>query len=88
MPDNCYDNHYPCIIHGVGLCDEWPLVAYPNRDFSNADYSANFEENMTICVESYIGEVGGKEGIKLEDQFVVTKDGLKQLSSFPYEIDI
>ena len=88
LPDNCYDNHYPCIIHGVGLCDEWPLVAYPNRDFSNADYSANFEENMTICVESYIGEVGGKEGIKLEDQFVVTKDGLKQLSSFPYEIDI
>ena len=88
LPDNCYDNHYPCIIHGVGLCDEWPLVAYPNRDFSNADYSANFEENMTICVESYVGEVGGKEGIKLEDQFVVTKDGLKQLSSFPYEIDI
>jgi len=88
LPDNCYDNHYPCIIHGVGLCDEWPLVAYPNRDFSNADYSANFEENMTICVESYIGEVGGKEGIKLEDQFVVTKDGLEQLSSFPYEIDI
>ena len=39
-------------------------------------------------VESYIGEVGGKEGIKLEDQFVVTKDGLEQLSSFPYEIDI
>ena len=42
---------------------------------------------MTICVESYIGEVGGKEGIKLEDQFVITKDGLEQLSSFPYEID-
>ena len=85
LPDNCYDNHYPCIIHGVGLCDEWPFVAYPNKDFSNSDYSACFEENMTICVESYIGEVGGKEGIKLEDQFLVTKDGLKQLSSFPYE---
>ena len=50
-----------------------------------AEISACFEENMTICVESYIGEVGGKEGIKLEDQFLVTKDGLKQLSSFPYE---
>ena len=85
LPDNCYDNHYPCIIHGVGLCDEWPFVAYPDKDFSNSDYSAHFEENMTICVESYIGEVGGKEGIKLEDQFLVTKDGLKQLSSFPYE---
>ena len=24
LPDNCYDNHYPCIIHGIGLCDEFP----------------------------------------------------------------
>ena len=85
LPSNCYDNHYPCIIHGIGLCDEWPFVAYPNRDFTNADFSGYFLENMTICVESYIGEVGGKEGVKLEDQFLVTKDGLQQLSSFPYE---
>jgi Xaa-Pro aminopeptidase len=60
-------------------------VSYPNRDFSNADFSGYFLENMTICVESYIGEVGGNEGVKLEDQFLVTKDGLQQLSSFPYE---
>ena len=85
LPSNCYDNHYPCIIHGIGLCDEWPFVAFPNRDFTNADFSGYFLENMTICVESYIGEVGGKEGVKLEDQFLVTKDGLQQLSSFPYE---
>ena len=86
LPDNCYDNHYPCILHGIGLCDEWPLVAYPNSDFSNADYSSYFEENMTVCVESYIGEVGGREDIKLEDQYLVTKEGLKKLSSFPYEL--
>ena len=85
LPDNCYDNHYPCIIHGIGLCDEWPFVAYPNEDFSNADFSSHFEENMTICVESYIGEVGGKEGVKLEDQYRVTSNGLEQLSSFPLE---
>ena len=85
LPDNCYDNHYPCIIHGIGLCDEFPYVAYPNEDFSNADFSGHFEENMTICVETYIGEVGGREGVKLEDQFRVTPNGLEQLSSFPLE---
>ena len=85
LPDNCYDNHYPCIIHGIGLCDEFPFVAYPNKDFSNADFSGHFEENMTICVETYIGEVGGREGVKLEDQFRVTANGLEQLSSFPLE---
>ncbi|GIR64956.1 MAG: hypothetical protein CM15mP70_00630 [Pelagibacteraceae bacterium] len=30
---------------------------------------------MTICVETYIGEVGGKEGVKLEDQYRVTSNG-------------
>ena len=69
----------------MGLCDEWPFVAYPNKDFSNADFSGYFEENMTICVETYIGEVGGREGVKLEDQFRVTKNGLEQLSTFPIE---
>ena len=62
LPDNCYDNHYPCILHGIGLCDEWPLVAYPNSDFSNADYSSYFEENMTVCIESYIGGSWRKRG--------------------------
>ena len=85
LPNNCYDNHYPCMVHGIGLCDEWPLIAYPNEDFSNADFSSHFEENMTICVETYIGEVGGKEGVKLEDQYRVTSNGLEQLSSFPLE---
>ena len=22
LPDNCYDNHYPCQVHGIGMCDE------------------------------------------------------------------
>jgi len=38
---------------------------------------------MVICVESYIGEVGGKEGVKLEDQYLITKNGLKLLTNYP-----
>jgi Xaa-Pro aminopeptidase len=85
LPDNCYDNHYPCQIHGIGMCDEWPFIKYPNKDFSNGDFDSIFEENMILCLESYIGEVGGKEGIKLEDQYLVTKNGLELLSSFPLD---
>ena len=29
------------------------------------------------------GEVGGKEGVKLEDQYLVTKEGLKLLTNHP-----
>ena len=85
LPDNCYDNHYPCQVHGIGMCDEWPFIKYPNKDYSNGDFNSIFEENMTICVESYIGEVGGKEGIKLEDQYLVTNNGLELFSSIPLE---
>ena len=53
------------------------------KDYSNGNFDDFFEENMTISIESYIGEVGGKEGVKLEDQFLITKDDLKQLSNFP-----
>ena len=53
-----------------------------NNYYSNGDYSGVFEENMVICVESYIGEVGGKEGVKLEDQYLITKNGLKLLINY------
>ena len=38
-----------------------------------------------ICLESYIGEEGGKEGVKIEDQYLVTKNGLELLSTFPLD---
>ena len=86
LPDNCFDNHYPCQVHGVGMSDEWPFIAYPNKDYSNGDYDAVFEENMVICVESYIGEKDEKEGAKLEDQYLVTNNGLELLSSIPLNL--
>ena len=45
-----------------------------------------FQENMVVCVESYIGEEGGNEGAKLEDQYLVTKNGLDKLSSLPLDL--
>jgi len=86
LPENCYDNHYPCQVHGLGMCDEWPFIAYPNKDYDNADFSGMFEENMTITIESYIGEVGGKEGVKLEDQYVVTANGFRLMSKIPLNL--
>ena len=40
---------------------------------------------MTICVESYIGEEGGPEGVKLEQQVLITETGIELLSRFPFE---
>ena len=85
LPEKYYNNHYPCQIHGIGMCDEWPFIKYPNDEFSNGDFNSIFQENMMICLESYIGEEGGREGVKIEDQYLVTKNGLELLSTFPLD---
>jgi hypothetical protein len=38
---------------------------------------------MVVCVESFIGEVGGREGVKLEQQVLITADGAVPMSSAP-----
>ena len=43
---------------------------------------------MVLSVESYIGEKGGREGVKLEDEILVTDKGIELLSRFPYEDDL
>jgi Xaa-Pro aminopeptidase len=40
---------------------------------------------MTLCVESYIGAEGGTEGVKLEEQVLITETGVQRLSTFPFE---
>ena len=77
-------NRYSCVAHGVGMCDEWPLVAHV-QDLASSGYDGVLEENMTICIESYIGEEGGIEGMKLEQQVLVTASGCQVLTTFPFE---
>ena len=82
LPEAYYGNRYPCIVHGIGLCDEWPMVKYPTEV---TDEKGQFEKDMTITVESYIGKVGGKEGEKLEQQYLIKENGLELLSHHPLE---
>ena len=42
---------------------------------------------MTLCVEAYFGAVGGHEGVKLEQQLLITGDGAVALSAYPFEED-
>ena len=40
---------------------------------------------MVVSVESYIGEVGGAEGVKLEEEVLITDTGSEVISKFPFE---
>lgn len=75
---------YGCIMHGVGLCDEWPLVCYPDKAVPGSfDYA--LEPGMVLCVEACVGEVGGEFSIKLEDQVLITEDGYENLTTYPFD---
>ena len=87
LPESCLPNRYPVVVHGVGLCDEYPACVYL-EDFERGGYDGRLEAGMTICVESYVGEVGGSEGVKLEQQVLITDSGAKLLSHYPFEDEV
>lgn len=84
VPEEFLASRYSCLIHGVGLIDEYPDIVHP-LDWDEFTWDGVIEENMTLCVESYIGEVGGAEGVKLEEQVLVTENGVQRLTTYPFE---
>ena len=86
IPDEFASHRYGSMMHGVGLADEYPSINH-SLDFAAKGYDGILEEGMTLCVESFIGVEGGKEGVKLEEQVLITRDGIDQLSSYPLEED-
>jgi len=75
---------YSCLAHGVGLCDEYPVAFWKDQP---QVYDARLEANMVMCIESYVGPANGIEGVKLEEQVLLTEDGIEILSSSPLEQD-
>ena len=75
---------YGCMMHGVGLCDEWPLVAYPDQWVEGA-FDYELEAGMVLCVEALVSPDGGDFSIKLEDQVLITEEGYENLSHYPFD---
>ena len=84
LPDKYMKQKYGCLMHGVGLCDEWPLVVYPDR-FQLGAFDYELEAGMTFCVEALISPEGGDFSIKLEDQVLITEDGYENLTKYPHD---
>lgn len=72
------------VVHGIGMCNEYPQVA-PLKWFNQTGYEGVFQAGMTVSVESYIGERGAKEGVKLEEMVRITEDGCELVATFPFE---
>ncbi|WP_339231038.1 Xaa-Pro peptidase family protein [Oceanobacillus sp. FSL K6-2867] len=84
IPKEFFANRYSAIAHGCGFSSEYPYIV-PKADFDERGFDGVIEENMVLSVESYIGAKGGAEGVKLEQEYLVTPEGVVRFSDFPFE---
>ena len=67
----------PC--HGNGTMEgEAPWIE------TNSDYL--LEENMTFCVDIFLGSEKTETGLRMEDVICVTRDGAENLTDYPREL--
>ena len=71
-------------MHGVDLCDEWPLIAYPDQLVDGA-FEYELEAGMVLCVEALVSPEGGDFSIKLEDKVLITEDGFEKLTTYKFD---
>ncbi|MGF6163152.1 Xaa-Pro dipeptidase [Pseudomonas sp. 2725] len=88
LPSRCDETFYSMIAHGVGLCDEAPLIRHAWSLSATGRDNIVVEPGMVFCVESLVALNTGFECVKLEDQILITEKGMEILSSAPFELDL
>ncbi|MEO0493838.1 MAG: Xaa-Pro peptidase family protein [Actinomycetota bacterium] len=84
LPARFEAHRYYLSAHGVGMTGEYPYL-YHAQDFASFGYDGVIEPGMTLCVESFIGGPDTREGVKLEQQVLVTDTGTELLSHYPFD---
>jgi Xaa-Pro aminopeptidase len=87
LPEEFHARQFSMIWHGVGLCGQWPTIV-GRGFFATHGEAGTVMPGMTLCCESYVGAEGGIEGVKLEQQLVVTESGYELLTTFPFEEEL
>jgi Xaa-Pro aminopeptidase len=86
VPEEFQANAYTCVAHAVGMCDEYPQIKHGFR--MENPYDCELEAGMVMCIESYIGAQGERDGVKLEQQVLVTPTGYQLLTNYPFEEEL
>lgn len=84
IPEPYHKHRYYLLAHGTGMTGEYPYILYVD-DFRAGGYDGLIEPNMVLSVESFIGAEAGGEGVKLEQQVLITETGCELMSHFPFE---
>ncbi|MEO1194345.1 MAG: Xaa-Pro peptidase family protein [Pseudomonadota bacterium] len=91
LPAEVSEQMFNSFAHGIGLENEWPVIKYAGKVDVKGGYGGGYDgvlqPGMTLCIESYVGEEDGPDGIKLEEQILVTEGAPEVLSRVPFEED-
>jgi len=68
--------------HGLGINMYEPPVI--TRAYS-LKYPVELKKNMVLAIETYAGKEGGREGVRLEENLVVTDTGCELISLYPHD---
>lgn len=80
IPEGHRASRYYCIGHGLGMSGEFPNIPHA---ISGEPYPLHgaVEPNMVLCIESYVGSEKSGQGVKLEDQLLITEESVDRMSS-------
>ena len=87
LPEQFQAHQLPAVAHGIGLCNEYPLIMNP-KWFEQSGHDGECQAGMVYCIESYVGGAISNEGVKLEQQILVTEDGYELLSDMEFDSDL
>nr|WP_245830540.1 M24 family metallopeptidase [Planktotalea arctica] len=83
IPERFVPYRYSLAAHGVGMADEWPIVAL-HLDFEGS-MGRHFKAGQVICVERLIASKS-TASLKLETQVLATETCVERLDTFPWEM--
>lgn len=84
VPEEHRQSRYYCVGHGLGMSGEFPNIPHA---VAGQPYPlpGAVQPGMIICVESYVGAASAGQGVKLEEELLVTGSGVERLSRYPYD---
>jgi Xaa-Pro aminopeptidase len=67
--------------HGLGLdTHEYPFISFMSKK-----EPVDFKPNMVLALEVYMGDPGIRQGVRLEENLIVTENGYEIISKYPFE---
>jgi len=70
------------IGHGLGLSVQEEPVVHPTY---SKEFPFKLKANMQLAFETFVATADGRQGVRLEEDFIVTEDGVEVITRYPFD---